>query len=491
MGMFLNRFHMLKQLREYINNKSTYNKDLNNLVLSGIIVHDPNDEALVKCVSNNFVEWAETTGKHFLFITFITPSEDWKRNHNRDSYVIDVDKLMTDSSFSEEDEKRTIPLLRNFMDLPDNGSFLMLTDNLCSNTFYQIPISAETIEKQFIQITKHCDEEAAGAEHTPADFKRLLNALKYSEISIDKWIIDVLIDFESLISPFIERSFLSENANTEQLNHARDVIKNVRDVLHNYKGDDFEDKVFNLYECIAYFNRLKSENENDLRTSHRPHMAYEYGNGCYGFLRTHSTVHSKYSMPPFSYLDEYSILLYQSYKSITSVLSKIPDKLDYSGLTIYLGKIVENELNLSLGQMLRWAMNIDMPTYYNKYCAVKGNIFVTAGNSRAYLNQRLTENGTQLKSIPIGTLLWAYRSIPENHYAIQERIKNLSNELLAFLQNFSDNYRNPAGHIDNNSEITYKGAQQAFDEFLDHYLYQLDKIKSALLTAGINHQNHA
>lgn len=185
-------------------------------------------------------------------------------------------------------------------------------------------------------------------------------------------------------------------------------------------------------------------------------------------------------MPPFSYLDEYSILLYQSYKSISSALSKIPDKLDYSGLTIYLGKIVENELNLSLGQMLRWAMNIDMPTYYNQYCADRGNIFVTAGNSRAYLNQRLTENGTQLKSIPIGTLLWAYRSIPENHVLRQDRITKLNEHLLAFLQNFSDNYRNPAGHIDNNSEITYEGAQQAFEEFLNHYLYQLDKIKIAL-----------
>lgn len=481
MGMFLNRFHMLKQLREYINNKSTYNKDLNNLVLSGIIVHDPNDENLVKCVSNNFVEWAEMTGKHFLFITFITPSEDWKKSrHCHKNWEIDIDNLITDSSFSEEDEKRIIPLLRNFMDLPDDGSFLMLTNDLCSNTFYKIPISAETIEKQFIQITEYCDEEAAGAEHTPADFKQLLNTLKYSEISIDKWIIDVLIDFESLISPFIERSFLSEDANTEQLNHANDVIKNVRDVLHSYIGEDFEDKVFNLYECIAYFNRLKSKSENDLRTSHRPNMANEYGNGCYCFLTTYSTVHSKYSMPPFSYLDEYSILLYQSYKSISSVLSKIPDKLDYSGLTIYLGKIVENELNLSLGQMLRWAMNIDMPTYYNQYCADRGNIFVTAGNSRAYLNQRLTENGTQLKSIPIGTLLWAYRSIPENHVLRQDRITKLNEHLLAFLQNFSDNYRNPAGHIDNNSEITYEGAQQAFEEFLNHYLYQLDKIKIAL-----------
>ena len=34
--------------------------------------------------------------------------------------------------------------------------------------------------------------------------------------------------------------------------------------------------------------------------------------------------------------------------------------------------------------------------------------------------------------------------------------------------------------MDNDSENTYKGAQQAFEEFLDHYLYQLDKIKSAL-----------
>ncbi len=482
--MFLNRFHMLKQLRDYINDKSTFNQDLNNLVLSGIIVHDPNDEDLIKHVSNNFVKWAEMTGKHFLFITFIHPSEDWKESrHCHKNWEIDMDNLVTDRSFSEEDENSTIPLLRNFMGLPENGSFLMLTDNLCSKTFFQIPISAETIEKQFIQITKYCDEEAAGAEHTPADFKQLLNTLKYSEISIDKWIIDVLIDFESLISPYIERSFQSENANTEQLNHASDVIKNVRDVLHNYKGNDFEDRVFNLYECIAYFNRLKSENENDFRYGHRHHMAEGFEDDYYGWNSREYERHLWRYEWNLRQLDKYSLKLYKTYRLLSFVICNAPDNpdnLDYSGFTIYLGKIVENELNLSLGQMLRWAMDIDMPTYYNQYCAGRGNIFVTAGNSRAYLNQRLTENGTQLKSIPIGTLLWAYRSIPENHYVIQERIKELSNELLDFLKDFSDKYRNPAGHMDNDSERTYRGAQQAFEEFLDCYLYQLYEIKRAL-----------
>lgn len=481
MGMFLNRFHMLKQLREYIKHKSTDNKDLNNLVLSGIIVHDPNDENLVKCVSNNFVEWAEMTGKHFLFITFITPSEDWKKSrHCHKNWEIDIDNLITDSSFSEEDEKSTIPQLRDFLGLQKNGSFLMLTDNLCSNTFYQIPISAETIEKQFIQITKYCDKEAAGAKHTPADFKQLLNALKYSEISIDKGIIDVLIDFESLISPFIERSFLSENANTEQLNHANDVIKNVRDVLHNYIGEDFEDKVFNLYECIAYFNRLKSKSENDFRYGHRPHMEEDLEDDYYGWDSIEYECNLVRHECNLMFLDKYSLKLYKTYRLLSFVIRNAPDNLDYSGFTIYLGKIVENELNLSLGQMLRWAMDIDMPTYYNQYCAGRGNIFVTAGNSRAYLNQRLTENGTQLKSIPIGILLWAYRSIPENHVLMQDRITKLNERLLDFLKDFSDKYRNPAGHMDNDSERTYRGAQQAFEEFLNNYLYQLDKIKSAL-----------
>lgn len=488
MGMFLNRFHMLKQLRDYINDKSTYNQDLNNLVLSGIVVHDPNDEDLIKHISNNFVKWAEMTGKHFLFITFIHPSEDWKESrHCHKNWEIDMDNLMTDRSFSEEDENSTIPLLRNFMGLPENGSFLMLTDNLCSKTFFQIPISAETIENQFIQITKYCDEEAAGAEHTPADFKQLLSILKYSETSIDKWIIDVLIDFESLKSPLIEHSFLSENANTEQLNHASAVIKNVRDVLHNYIGEDFEDKVFNLYECIAYFNRLKSENENDFRHGHRHHMAEGFEDDYYGWNSREYERHLWRNEWNLRQLDKYSLKLYKTYRLLSFVICNAPDNpdnLDYSGFTIYLGKIVENELNLSLGQMLRWAMNIDMPTYYNQYCADRGNIFITAGNSRAYLNQRLSANGTQLKSIPIGTLLWAYRSIPENHVLRQDRITYLNEHLLAFLQNFSDNYRNPAGHIDNNSEITYRGAQYAFEKFLDHYLSQLYEIKSALCSNG-------
>ena len=85
------------------------------------------------------------------------------------------------------------------MGLPQFGSFLMLTENLCSNTFYKIPICSGTIEEQFALITRYCEDEFNGVDHTPADFKKLLSALNAGEFSIMNSLLDVLIDFTGYV----------------------------------------------------------------------------------------------------------------------------------------------------------------------------------------------------------------------------------------------------------------------------------------------------
>lgn len=460
MGMIMNRFNMLTQLRKDIKDAKDLGFDPKRFILSGVVVHDVNDDDLISCMGKNFVRWAEMTGDHFLFITFIHPSTDWKNSSRcHDGYWIDTDNLMTDSSFSKEDEERTIPLLRDFMDLPQSGSYLMLTEDLTSKSFFRIPISAKTIEDKFQLITKYCDEESAGVDHSPSDLKKLLNALEAEDFSIMDSFLDVLIDFTSVTSYLVDNG---KEFKDEQLKQADRVIDKLRTKLRNYQGDDFEERLFHLFECMEIvFTRL-------FKQDHRFH-----------FPTFETPV-----FPTKKYMDEYSVKLFDSYSFLSTITKAQAENLDYSGLTIYLGKIVENELHLSVGQMLRWAMGIDMPTYFNKYCRRKNRVIVKSGNQKVDLNQSVSSSGyeSRQKGIPMGTLLTVYENMfyrPEEIYPEPDfdRLQELDSRLLSFLRNFSSTYRNPAGHLDNNSKQTYEGAQKAFEEFINNYLVQLYKIK--------------
>ena len=462
MGMLMNRFNMLTQRRKDIKSAKDSGIDYNKFVLSGVIVHDTNDKALVDCMGNNFVRWAEMTGEHFLFITFIHPSGEWKNSkYCHDAYWIDKDNLMVDKDMAMEDEERTMPLLRDFMNLPPSGSYLMLTDNLCSNTFHKIPISAQTIEEQFLLITKYCEAESAGEEHSPADFDKLINELKGGEISIMTSLLDVLIDFTAVTSKLIGNF---KWMNDEQLHHADAVIDKLRSNLSRYQGEDFEDRVFHLYECMEIaWRRVFSRD----RRFHFPSFNTPY-----------------LDFPTKRCLDEYSLKLLETYNYLSIITKGHAEDLDYSGLTIYLGKIVENELHLSVGQMVRWAMGIDMPTYYGKYCKHKKKVVVKSGDFTVDINQAMspTDEDSKQKGIAMGTLLMLYQTLyyyPEENDPRPDWIKmiELDSMLLNFLNNFSKRYRNKSAHLDSDSKQTYEGALRAFEDFKETYLAQLYEIK--------------
>lgn len=467
MGMIMNRFNMLSQLRKDIKGAKDMGLDMKNFVLSGVVVHDTNDSELIERMSQNFVKWAEMTGHHFLFITFIHPSTDWKNSqYCHDGYWIDKDNLLTDFTYTKEDEERTVPLLRDFMNLPQNGSYLMLTDNLCSNSFKKIPISAQTIEEQFLLITKYCEDEYSGVEHTPADYDNLLATLNAEDYSLLSSFLDVLIDFTAVTSDLVDNGTEMKD---EQQKRANEVINKLRKKLCVYRGDDFEDRLFHLFECMEMvFTKLMKDDKR---------------------FRFPPITNSICSNIQFErYLDKYSIKLIESFNIISSLTKPRAEDLDYSGLTIYLGKIVENELHLSLGQMLRWSMGIDMPTYYNKYCRRMNRVLVKSGKQTIDLNQSMSSSNcdNRQKGIPMGTLLTTYENMfyrPEeiNPEPDFDKLQELDSKLFSFLRKFSSSYRNPAGHLDSNSKKTFEGAKIAFEDFTNNYLIQLYEIKQTVI----------
>ena len=66
MGYILNRFDRLMELKE--NPSST-----KQFKLTAVIVHDPKDKDLCDHIRDFFLQFAQITGKNFLFITFIQP----------------------------------------------------------------------------------------------------------------------------------------------------------------------------------------------------------------------------------------------------------------------------------------------------------------------------------------------------------------------------------------------------------------------------------
>ncbi len=460
MGMIMNRFNMLTQIRKDIKKDKDLGINLNQFILSGIIVHDTNDLELIDCISKHFVEWAEMTGDHFLFITFVRPSEDWKKSKFcHDAYWIDKNNLMADSK-NAEDEERTIPLLRNFLGLPKSGSYLMATNDLSSNDFHKIPITSNTIVSQLQLLTNYCNKEASGEEHSPADFKRLLRTLKADDYVLNTSLLDIMIDFASITSKLVDNK-----ERETQLKHADKVIDNLRSYLKVYEGTDYEERLFNLCEAIVIvFNKFSNTDKFLLRPELRNLFSEESS--------------SK------KYMDEYSNKLLYTYRLLSSIFIGSKEPLDYSGLTIYLGKIVENELHLSVGQMIRWSMGIEMPKYFNKYCKFR-RVIVQTGQQTIDLNKSIFKGCSRLKSVPIGPLMIAYNTVINYPWNIDpipnsDRLHRLDRKLVEFIDYYRSKYRNPAGHLDPDSIITYEGAKNAFQTFLTDYLIQLYKIRIEL-----------
>lgn len=461
MGMPMNRFAMLKKLRDDIKKGKSPK-----FVLSAVIVHDPNDRELVNCIQKNFVNWAELTGKHFLFVTFVPPSDEWRMSeYSKGKMYVDERYLVTDENYTHEDEKNTMPLLRDFMALPEDGSYLMLTSDLTGEDFHPVRITAESVEGCLTRITRYCEEGANGTEHSRRDFQTLLQEINAEDL-LSGSLIDILLDITSIYSKADNRMY-----NDEQKERADSVIRRVKEQLRCAEGKDYEEKLFRLCMNMEAMLRNLKEGRNPLRGE----LEYEY----------------RYS---FSKLNRYSMKLLNTYYILKDAI-KEKDDIDYSCLTMCLGKIVENEANLSIYQMLRYVMGVDMPQYYNRYCAGMRGRYILAGENRVYLNPSVfddNDDGKELTEvIPVGNLVWAYCVMRDGEYCgsyppIWERFYKLSNDLLEFLYDFTSKYRNLAAHLDDRSDETYEGATEAFREFMSRFLSELFSIRCRLDSRGIS-----
>ena len=466
MGMAMNRFDMFCQLRDDIKRKS----DLNRFVISAVIVHDNSDEELVNEIKANFIKWAELTGEKFLFVTFVPPSGEWRRSqYCIDAYWVDKHSILTDHCLSRKDEETTNSLLRDFFGLPSRGSYIVLADRLDSINPGNIPTSAESIGQQLERVTRYCN---CTEEKLPSNFNRLVSELNGMKLQTSKSFIDILIDYASLISPL--KAFGRYFGKRKQQQTAASVLKCRQAQLEKLDEETYFEEFsdFTIMSGVAIKNSyLKADR---LRIP----SVLEY------------TQNAKFHL-----LSEYSQTLYKTYRFLEQIMVRkhelrLPFNLDYSFLTLNLGKIIEYELNLSILQMLRAVLWIDMPSYYNKYSLKNGDVEISTGITTVNVNQpkereHKYRDRSPLKGVPIGNLMYAYENMIQNNVTVSpapnfDRLTKISEEALRFFKRFGSQCRNKASHIDLKSETTYKIAKDAFQEFLEKHLPFLYEMKISL-----------
>lgn len=492
MGMIMNRFDMLSKMREAIRTNNPSAEKYRQFVLTGVIVHDPVDRELYQLIQQRFSKWSKITGSRFLFITFVSYPKDMSEPHD---YSFNSESLILESSMTEEDECQISSLLRRFFGLPSAGSYLVLSENISSVSFSHIPINTETLQRQLVTITTYCETPYS---QSPADYQALLQQLKGQNYTHDKALLDFLIDTTAFTSPphqFYQKQKKHIDALYEsEMLKIRHKIENMQ-VMEKYSEDlyyekradytlveELNEKMFQLFQAIAM--ALKKF---DIQSRYEPNFSILHLNHSRNIIDKETD--SDYDV---SLLSDYSYSLYRSYLLLRDyVRARNPSRFDFSGLTTYFCKILENELHLSICQMLRQVKGIPIPKYFNLFCDTCGPVDIKTGNGHiAHLNYydpsqaNVSINRRQM-TVPIGILLNAYEKVKQSVYngsedVIREYFREVNDNLIQFCERFNNYYRNPTSHIDYFSFRTYRNASRDFDEFFNCHLPELASLRKQL-----------
>ena len=451
MGCILNRFDKLMELKEE-NSFGRYK-------LVAVIAHDPKDENLCSHLKSHFLKFAKMTGENFLFITFIQPSKEYQEALQQGKFP--YAKFIVSEDKSREDTIAIInPLLRRYYGLPKNGSYMVIAKHLSDNEIYRVKITKNSLPYQLLDLAEYCDN--------PENFDGLIKSLEGEAFNVKELLAESLLKLVSLISPSprIEDYSLYYWAQRETaIKTIKEEKQSLLDLLkHSSQDEDLTNKVIELYRIIEFvFMNVLNEGKPYTNTIER--------------------------CKNFNLLDKKSRVFWNTYSRLSSFLPKQEqNELDYSAFILYLGKIVETELNLSVCQMLRHAMGVDMPDFYNRYCSSKDKLSIPTTKQEIPLNKFYKEEDgkKKLEGVPLGNLLHAYNISAGKeispyiwHVPCPQYLVELPDEMLSFWENFAK-VRNDAAHSKAVSQDLLVRSKLYFQEFSEQHLETVHKLKCNL-----------
>lgn len=441
MGVVLNRFDKLYELKgqEQYSGCSQYK-------LVAVIVHNPKDHSLCEHIRENFIDFAEMTGKNFLFLTFIQPPTEYLKKIRSGQYPM-AKLMLSDCAQGKDVETLVAPLLRNYYDIKEEEySYIIISQGLSAKSFYKVRITCSSLPYQLLKIKRYCD--------TPDDLSKLLQELDAEAYDANEALIDSLLKITSLISP--RTTEYKCDYRYPQRKIALQIFKEEKEKIKTamrHLSEDKSDKVLELYDLIehTYINVFCDGRKEQVEAE---------------------------KCENFSLFDKHSKMFWKTYDRLRKYISeKDRDELDYSAFTLYLGKIVENELNLSICQMVRKAMGINMPEFYNRYCYRMDKVEIPTLKMDVPVNKYKKDNNGKkyLESVPLGNLLYAYKTavgIEAPYYdwevPFPDDLEDLPEEFLLVWEQIA-HIRNNAAHTGNVDKTQFNQAKNLFKKFQDFY----------------------
>ncbi|MGM9842787.1 MAG: hypothetical protein ACI30S_01035 [Muribaculaceae bacterium] len=484
MGMVLTRYNMLTQLRD-----ETRDNNVKRFELTALVLHDPDDTDFCNMIKSGFDRYCMMTGKKFLFITYVKPDEKYKHDYSS-SYVFEPECLYYDSVYDTDMERDAISLIRNSFSIPETGSYMLLFDdfgNTENNSFALIKTNKSSFVGQLDLITAYCENDSPDKLYDKL-IQDLGGDIRNPEINVFSTVLGIAATTSNLKDSF-------EYVRKQQINDAFSFVETQRNYISNsVKGQDCDSEDIidsisqRLIELYNLLSKLKLSNPSQ-RRSQRPSNSH-FGNrpprGGYGMY-----FEDEYAT--FQHDDNLAVRLEEAFDEHYKEFSErskcffetlihllhlpMNNLIDYSYFVIYFAKIIEQELNLSIGQLIRERLGVPMPDFYNIVYFAINNLYVYTNNRNVNFNQPLHPNSNDrtLKYVTIGELLCSLEIMNDNY----EDFYALSPVDLGTIYSFRD-LRNRCCHSEIIDDVDLNEVTNQFLYFCDYLLPELCEIKRSL-----------
>lgn len=486
MGLAVSRFSTLTKLCKRTSAR------MSNFYLSALVLNDPSDYEFIRHMGEHMDELNRRTGEHFLFFSLIDPPESWGGAINpkyRD--------LQLPPSTDEKDRM----MLYNFLaqveldDVPLPG-ILLTSGDLRANSCVYIPTNTEVINDQLMALGDFCSDEWGKIdmlrqfEHDPITF--INSDISYAVQNLSCRLKDVINRISFMKAPPIilmnlntsiaEALKLSSAIREMDGDYAKEAIKCIRRALSTLDGHMDMKSLSTLASCLEYMSK-----EEIVSFDSTIYDANELASPNHNL--ENKLCKELYPIKLLEGLDEITIRKWRMYNSLINYtkLHKFKEKIrldiDYSELNSPLLKGIENELNLSLVQVMRNQLGIPMPEYFAElYPNTKANdyaVFCGPNNHRVGLNDYSRDKQGNVRTVSVGDIRGAYIEMLKAECDIS--CFDDDDEFCNLLNQFSRQRTSHSGYFyEDELQYVLECNQLIHNEFLPKYLQKLLDIKKSL-----------
>lgn len=471
--------------------------------LTAIVLHKSRSSAFRRVMQENFEHLHTATGRDFAFITFLDPPESWAEEHR--SWMETREALVADSgNYSSEAFLEALCSRLSIQKLPA----IILTDNLNSSRYAVLQTDSRNVVGQMERIGEFASAQPHRFPVTAKAFTDMLGSLGEYGIHdtldsefLSTNIADIMAAFSmdgsgaSTVGDHMIDKMAARSQKDSAKKHIKEAMSRNRSRYESLRNAPVPnpDEIDTARDVYSSYMALVLEQETASRRPRRPQVVF--GNNATGLSESINdpvipsgkrascdSVHREPKIPGRysykTYFTKNSLKFYKTYQVLKSGLTGQmrsefvdPDEdLDYSYICVELCKIVEEELNASVVQMIRQYKGIPMPEFYRVHCAAKGR--VTVAKNLINLQDMRTQT---LRQIPIGGILCMLESLDK-----EDSFAPFNTErFLAPVRDFKE-YRNDTPHPVVLEREDFREMDRTFDALFNEWMESLYRVKQTL-----------